>query len=890
TAMTDPAEKDGKYIYTVVNSADYAYLMSDKEIDSIMQPGIKVAGITGSELVEMPKKLYPDCETLSFNNFADMFAALESGKADVVAAYSTQLDMVKDNYNDIAFISVPLTQVDYGFGTSRSEKGEALKQKFNDYLAQLEKSGEAENIIKKWNNVTEGEDPMPKFAFTGENGTLHIATTGIWFPMSYYSGTELTGRFIELVNGFCAKEGYTPVYECVDYPTEIAGLTAGSYDLMADTLYITPERLERINITTPVISSYMYLAVRSAPDTYTVSKAAAFKDRLINGFTVNFIREDRWKMILNGLKVTLLLSLSACVIGTFLGALICRMRMSKNTAATAFARMYVGFIQGIPLLVLLMVLYYIIFTDDKVSALQICILGFSLDFGAYASEIFRSGIEAVPPGQARAAKALGFTPVHGFVKVVLPQALEHIIPVYSGQLVAMVKMTSIAGYISVLELTKVTDIIRSRTYDAFFPLLTTALIYFLMSNILAGLAKLAVSRHGSRKAKPLNTDITNDTQEVLKQNDFVPGKELLVIEHLTKSFDNITPLKDVNCVIKAGDVISVIGPSGTGKSTMLNLINHLETPDGGKIIFNGKNILAQGCNYSELRRNIGMVFQSFNLFSHLTVVENIMLAQTELLKRPKQQAYKRSMELLDAVGLANKAQNYPAELSGGQQQRVAIARAIAMDPQIMLFDEPTSALDPTMVGEVLSVIRSLAQKGITMLVVTHEMKFARDVSNRVFYMDEGIIYEEGSPEQIFTAPAKEKTRQFINRLKMFKFKLTDENSDIFALMSGVDEFIHKHLIPQKLGNKLLTVAEELCINTAFLGSEKHEETEMSFEYSDEKQKVDFVVEYAGELCDPTADTESLSVKLFINAANVFKYSAVNGKNHIEGSLAETTKF
>ncbi|MBR5091540.1 MAG: ABC transporter permease subunit, partial [Ruminiclostridium sp.] len=857
---------ESRSVSVIVKASNYAYLTSSRRLDEFKAAGTRIAGITGSELSEIPAEMYPDSEIVNYNNFADMFAALEAGKVDAVAAYTTFLDSVNENYEDIAYITTPLLKVFYGFGTAKTEKGDKLKAAFNSYLSEIKSSGELDRIIDKWSSMTEDGDAHLDSTFSGENGVLHVATTGIWFPMSYYSGNELTGRFIEIVNGFCRREGYTPVYECVDYPTEVLGLSTGNYDLMADTLYITPERLERLNITDPVTASAMFIVVREEPEIVTVSKASTFIDRLVNGFTVNFIREERWKMILDGLLTTLILALLSGVIGTVLGAVICRMRMSGNTAVTAFARVYVRAVQGIPILVLLMVLYYIVFTSDAMPAMYICVIGFSLDFAAYASEIFRSGIEAVPPGQARAAKALGFTPVRGFVKVVLPQALTHIIPVYSGQLVSMVKLTSVAGYISVLELTKVSDIIRSRTYDAFFPLMTSALIYFLLSNILTGLLKLAGNRLSthSRSRKLKGVDTTGKPGSVSgkrsEQTAFAAGKELLVIEHLGKSFGDVTPLKDVNCTVKTGDVVSIIGPSGTGKSTLLNLINRLEEPDKGSVTFDGEDTLAVGYDFNSLRRRIGMVFQSFNLFSHLTIVENVMLAQTELLKRTKQEAYERSMELLETVGLAGKALSYPAELSGGQQQRIAIARTIAMDPEIILFDEPTSALDPTMVGEVLSVIRALAQNGATMLIVTHEMKFAHDVSNRVFYMDEGVIYEEGTPQQIFDSPQKEKTRIFIKRLKQLSFEITSTEPDFLGLISRIGEFGRDNMLSHVMIRNLQLAFEELVIQN-IVGRDSVLPIRIDIEHSDTDGTECMSITYGGGKYDPFADGEELSVTI-----------------------------
>ncbi len=877
-------------VSVIVASSDYAYTPNRHALDYIERPGIKIGGITGSELAVLPEQMIPGSQIENYNNFADLFAALESGKIDAAAAYYTQIAMINENYKDLAFIYEPLTIVDYGFGTRKDENGRDLKIKFNKFLEKIAENGEYQLIMNKWMNMPEDGDSALNYKYSGENGILHVCTPGTWFPMTFFKGDQPTGMFIDLVDRFCLEYGYEPKYECVDYPTQVAGLSSGTYDIMADTMFITPERLEQLNITDSVIRSYMYIVERTDTETVTASKAEILANRLVNGFRINFINDERWKLVISGLLTTLLLSLCSGVIGTVLGAVICRMRMSRNCAATAFAQLYIKTVQGIPILVLLMVLYYLVFNDDKVSAFAICVIGFSLDFAAYVSEIFRSGIEAVPPGQARAAKALGFTPVHGFVKVVLPQAMQHIIPVYSGQLVSMVKLTSVAGYISVMELTKVTDIIRSRTYDAFFPLITAAVIYFLLSNILIMIMKLISGRlNGSthvHRLKGINKDIKIRKSGITEDKSSRETKELLVIDGLAKSFEEAAPLRNVCCTVKAGDVISVIGPSGTGKSTLLNLINHLETPDKGRILFNGEDTLAAGYDYSRLRRRIGMVFQSFNLFSHLTVVENIMLAQTELLKRSRQEAYERSMALLDTVGLMAKAYNYPSELSGGQQQRVAIARAIAVDPEIMLFDEPTSALDPTMVGEVLTVIRNLAQNGMTMLIVTHEMKFARDVSNRVFYMDEGVIYEEGEPGKIFTSPEKDKTRQFINHLRIFTYKLKDNESDALSLIHEVDSFSHRYMLSQKLNMKLLTIAEELCMNSAFVDFGEDNEVDISFEYSSENNTVHLTVDYGGTLRDPLNSDETIAVKLLKNAVPDLAYTSADGRNHIEGNITQ----
>ena len=240
---------------------------------------------------------------------------------------------------------------------------------------------------------------------------------------------------------------------------------------------------------------------------------------------------------------------------------------------------------------------------------------------------------------------------------------------------------------------------------------------------------------------------------------------MIEIKHLKKVFDDDTiPLRDINVTINNGDVISIIGPSGTGKSTLLRCINMLTEPTEGSIIVDGQDITEKGCNLNEIRKKMGMVFQSFNLFGHLTIIENVMNPQITLLGRSRQEAYDKAMYLLQQVGLASKVFSYPDELSGGQQQRIAIARTLAMDPDIILFDEPTSALDPSMIGEVQSVIKMLAKSGRTMMIVTHEMGFAREVADRVLFINDGVIQEENTPEEFFTHPKNQRLQEFLSKV------------------------------------------------------------------------------------------------------------------------------
>ena len=243
------------------------------------------------------------------------------------------------------------------------------------------------------------------------------------------------------------------------------------------------------------------------------------------------------------------------------------------------------------------------------------------------------------------------------------------------------------------------------------------------------------------------------------------AEQILQVNHLSKSFGSNLVLKDIDFTVSTGDVISIIGASGSGKSTLLRCINLLETPSSGEILYHGKNVLGRGTRAPEYRSHVGMVFQSVNLFNNMTVLENCMTGQIKVLKRGKEEARRHAMEYLERVGMAPFINARPRQISGGQKQRVAIARAMAMDPEILLFDEPTSALDPEMVGEVLNVMQVLAESGMTMLVVTHEMAFARDVSSRVVYMSGGVICEQGSPKEIFGNPQKQETIDFLSRFR-----------------------------------------------------------------------------------------------------------------------------
>ena len=823
---------------------------------------------------------------------------------------------------------------------------------------------------------------------------------------------------------------------------------------------------------------------------------------MFDSFYNNLIAEDRYRMILDGLQVTLVITLFAALLGTLLGGLVCWMRMNRRPWLQKVAQVYIDIMRGTPVLVVLLLMYYVIMAPVNATGVMVAIVTFGLNTAAYIGEMLRTAIQGIDRGQTEAGLALGFTKRQTFFQIVLPQVVRSVMPVYQGEIISLLKGTSIVGYIAVTDMTRASDLIRSRTFDAFFPLLVTAVIYFFMAwligRLLTALVKrermkalaaavmlliggtvcyvpalfssgketavadspavfqaldgkrvgaiigsiqdMAITAHApgadihrmttntdliaaleagkvdiggsesltlvfnkelaarldsvsaglpaipvgacfrlddhelqedfnrflsdirqdgtyqkmmdrwtsaddpatldvpqprgkgriirvatfpsmppfnficSGKPSGLEPDllvewtnrrgwqleylimdfasqipavqtgkadlamgyisITEERQkQVLFSDGYIASHMVLItrkgelgllteparpqpsprqgsrwpwlvavlaligggvwiflhhklsakktvgarrtsqpagapvirISHLKKSYGNLDVLRDINADVHRGEVISIIGPSGTGKSTLLRCLNLLERPTGGSILVDGKNILAKGYPVHVMRQKMGMVFQGFNLFDHKTVLENIMLAPCQLHHEDPEKAREEGLALLRKVGLAEKADVYPSSLSGGQKQRVAIARALAMKPEILLFDEPTSALDPTMVGEVLSVIRQLADEGMTMLIVTHEMKFAYDVSTRIFFMYGGFIHEDGTPQQIFEAPVHSATLSFIHRIRREVFEIDGPDFDFLGMRSAINAFCYKYGITAKQ-----EAAQRLC--------------------------------------------------------------------------------
>ena len=328
---------------------------------------------------------------------------------------------------------------------------------------------------------------------------------------------------------------------------------------------------------------------------------------------------------------------------------------------------------------------------------------------------------------------------------------------------------------------------------------------------------------------------------------------LLEVRNLKKSFGTLDVLKGIDLTVEKGERIAVIGGSGCGKSVFLRCISLLETPTSGQVFIDGEEITAKGAKIDRIRRSLGMVFQKFHLFSEMNVMDNLCLAPVRLLGMSRAEAEKKAMDLLSQVGLSSRAQAWPQVLSGGQQQRIAICRCLMMEPKVLLFDEPTSALDPTMVGEVLAVIRALARKDMTMLIVTHEMNFAREVASRVLYFADGGIYEEGSPAEIFDSPKREKTIAFIRKIKYFSFDITERHFDLMQMQGGIQTFGEKYGLESKKIYRLQICCEELIyemLTHAYPGEDETVEMHLDIAYAEVDQAVKIDLSCGGEAYDP----------------------------------------
>ena len=845
--------------------------------------GKRIGVSTGSTFDQIVDSTFRDAQKLYYNNYSDMAEALKQNKMDGFLVDEPVIRVLCTEVSGVTWLPDMLRKDDYAIAMPKTDKGRRLQQEMNEYLAKIRADGTLQEIEDIWFGTDEKaqtvEDPANLPAV---NGTVEYAGAPGMEPLSYMKNNRLMGYEVDLVTRFCKEYGYGLHIQIVEFATMLAGLEAGKYDIGAGGITVSDERMEKMNFTEPTYTGGVVVAVASGEK----DESGSFFQRLAVSFEKTFIRENRWEMILSGLGVTAIISLFSALFGTVLGFGMCMARRSRYRVLSGVVACFVGIIQGVPLLVLLMVLFYIIFAGVNISGVAVAIVAFSVNFAAYVSEMMRTGIEAVDRGQWEAAEALGFDRVKTFTRIIAPQAARHVLPVYRGEFISLVKMTSIVGYIAVQDLTRVTDLIRSATFEAFFPLIASAVIYFLLAWLLTSVLSIAEKRLDPKR-RPRRTYEGSDAAAPapVRFADTDADAPLITVSHLMKAYSNVTPLKDVNAQIHRGDVVTIIGPSGTGKSTLLRCLNRLETPTQGSILAFGQELTtAKPAQLSAVRRRMGMVFQSFNLFGHLTVIENIILGPMLLKGVPEKEAAANAMRLLRMVGMAEKADRYPDELSGGQRQRAAIARTLAMEPEVVLFDEPTSALDPAMVGEVLTVMKQLAAEGLTMLIVTHEMQFAHDVSTRVFYMDQGVIFEEGSPEEIFDHPREDRTRVFVQRLKTLSLSAQSPDYDFIGQSESLRRFGEKNLLGRKRVLGLQTVYEEILAQNIVPSLGASFPVDVAVEYSEKEDELTMRFTWSGADFDPMQEGNELSVKLVKAAVRSFQHTCRDGVNRLSFTL------
>jgi len=478
-------------------------------------------------------------------------------------------------------------------------------------------------------------------------------------------------------------------------------------------------------------------------------------------------------MILVGLKNTLILAAASTVLGVVIGMVLAIMGISRSPWMRIPARVYTDIFRGLPAIVTILLIGQGFARIGRIlfgpSPYPLGILALSLIAGAYIGEIFRSGIQSVERGQMEACRALSMSYGQGMRLIVVPQGVRRVLPALVNQFIGNVKDSSLVYFLGLLASER--EIFRVGQDQAVVtgnlsPLLLAGIFYLVITVPLTHVVNVIDARLRIGKQRP--GQVTSGLEEVGELATAGYSKDVslgstkggsLEIRELSMAYGTLDVLKGVDLTVRPGTVTCVIGPSGSGKSTLLRCLNRLVEPKGGDIQLDGESILAM--KPEKLRRRVGMVFQHFNLFPDHTALENVMLSLTKIKRLPKAEAESIALARLADVGLASRKHHRPGGLSGGQQQRVAIARALAMEPEVMLFDEVTSALDPELVKGVLNLMADLGRRGMTMVVVTHEMGFARRVADQVVFMDEGKVVETGSPEDIFDRPRSDRLKRFL---------------------------------------------------------------------------------------------------------------------------------
>ena len=494
-------------------------------------------------------------------------------------------------------------------------------------------------------------------------------------------------------------------------------------------------------------------------------------EALLSNRTVGVLVEALPRILTAGLTMTIPLTLLSFFFAMIIAVAVALVQYANVPVLRQIARFYIWVIRGTPLLVQLFIIFYgLPSVGIMLNAFPAAVIAFAFNEGAYCAETMRGALESVPQGQLEAGYCVGMSWWQIMRRIVLPQALRTAVPALSNSLIGMIKDTSLASNITVAELFMAGQRVAARTY-IFLPIYCeVAVVYLLFCTVITKLQALLERQLNARgfqykgRCAPMAMLEIRNVQKTFRTY-AKPG--LFHRPGARKVTSELPVLRGVDLTVEKGDVVAILGPSGSGKTTLLRCLNFLETADAGQLVFDGESFdlaHASRADIARLRKKTAFVFQNYNLFRNKTALQNVTEGLIVARKLPKEQADEIGMKMLAKVGLADRADYYPRQLSGGQQQRVAIARALAADPEIIYFDEPTSALDPELTGEVLSVMRQLAEEGMTMLVVTHEMGFARNVSSKTVFMENGVVVEQAPSQQFFASPKEERTRAFLRRI------------------------------------------------------------------------------------------------------------------------------
>ena len=455
---------------------------SYQSTEELSEPGTRLGILTGSVFDALTQEAFPEAELAYYNNIPDMAYSVTLGQLDAFMVDEPVARYMELEYPAVTHIPDLLSQTDYAIAFPKTAEGGHLRDQLNAFMAELEADGILAQIDDIWFGSDDSRKVIDLSGLTGENGVLQLATNTENPPFSYLYEGQIVGYEIDIVVRFCRAYGYGLELHNMDFSALIPGL-GERYDLAASCIAVTAERSESVYFSDSVYSGGTVMMVRGAEE------ETGFWASLAESFEKTFIRESRWKLIVQGVGTTVLISLLATILGSILGFGLCILKLSGNPLAKGFAQVYIRVLQGTPMVVLLMILFYLVFAGSGLDGVWVAVIGFGLNLAAYVCEMIRTGIQSVDRGQTEAALALGYTRTRAFLQIVMPQAARQFLPVFKGEFISLIKMTSVVGYIAVQDLTKMSDIIRSRTYEAFFPLISTAVIYFIIAWLLTSLLK-----------------------------------------------------------------------------------------------------------------------------------------------------------------------------------------------------------------------------------------------------------------------------------------------------------------------------------------------------------------------------------------------------------------